>query len=230
MIGNLANCPKYTLSLHEILKTDTVKDLGVHVDHKLNFKTHIEHSVVRAKQRSALIFRSFISLNIPHLTLAFISYIRLLLEYASPVWSPSLIYLNDAIESVQRTYTKRLPGFDKLTYSERLQKLKLQSLEHRRLISDLVLCYNIIHGFSALQFSDFFKPSNSSRTRGHNFRLEMPLTKCTTRHNFFASRVIKPWNSLPYHVVNATSTHSFKSRLASCDLSIFLKFPIININ
>ena len=230
MIGNLANCPIYTLSLHEILKTDTVKDLGVYVDHKLNFKTHIEDSIVRAKQRSALIFRGFISRNLNHLTLAFISYIRPLLEYASPVWSSSLIYLNDAIESVQRTYTKRLPGFDKLTYSERLHKLKLQSLEHRRLICDFVLCCNIIHGFSALQFSDIFKLSNFSRTRGHNFRLEIPLTKCTTRHNFFASRVIKPWNSLPDHVVNATSTHSFKSRLATCDLSIFLKFPIVNIN
>jgi len=230
VIGNLANCPKYTLSSHEILNIETVKDLGVYVDHKLNFKTHIEDCIVRAKQRSALIFRGFLSRNIHHLTLAFISYIRPLLEYASPVWSPSFIYLNDAIESVQRSYTKRLPGFDKLTYTERLQKLKLQSLEHRRLICDLVLCYNIIHGYSALQISDFFKLSNSSRTRGHNFRLEIPLTKCTPRHNFFASRVIKPWNSLPHHVVNAPSTHSFKSQLASCDLSIFLKFPIVNLN
>ena len=186
----------------------------MYVDHKLNFKMHIEDCIVRAKQRSALIFRGFLSRNLHHLTLAFISYIRPLLEYASPVWSPSFIYLNDAIESVQRSYTKRLPGFDKLTYTERLQKLKLQSLEHRRLICDLVLCYNIIHGYSALQISDFFKLSNSSRTRGHNLRLEIPLTKCTPRNNFFASRVIKPWNSLPHHVVNAPSTHSFKSQLA----------------
>ena len=46
VIGNLAVCPKYTLALHEILKTDTVKDLGVYVDHKLNFKTHIEDIVL----------------------------------------------------------------------------------------------------------------------------------------------------------------------------------------
>ena len=76
VIGNLANCPKYTLSSHEILNTETVKDLGVYVDHKLNFKTHIEDCIVRAKQRSALIFRGFLSRNIHHLTLAFISYIR----------------------------------------------------------------------------------------------------------------------------------------------------------
>ena len=58
-IGNLATSPKYMLSVHEILNSNTVKDLGVLVDHKLNFKAHIEDCVVQARQRSALIFRGF---------------------------------------------------------------------------------------------------------------------------------------------------------------------------
>ena len=33
-----------------------------------------------------------------------------LLEYAAPVWSPSLTHLNDSIESVQRAVTRRVPG------------------------------------------------------------------------------------------------------------------------
>ena len=44
------------VSVHEILNSNTVKDLGVLVDHKLNFKAHIEDCVVRARQRSALIY------------------------------------------------------------------------------------------------------------------------------------------------------------------------------
>ena len=56
------------------------------------------------------------------------------------------------IESVQRSFTKRLPGFAKLTYAERLINLNLQSLEHRRLLSDLAMCYNIVHGCCALRF------------------------------------------------------------------------------
>jgi hypothetical protein len=195
-----------------------------------NFKAHIEGCVVRARQRSALIFRGFLSRNISNLMLAYTSFIRPLLEYAAPVWSPSLIHLNDSIESVQRAFTRRLPGYAKLTYCERLQKLKLQSLEHRRLIHDLVLCFKIVHGLSALQFTDFFKFSNTSFTRGHNLRLAFPLIKCSTRRNFFAYRVIKPWNSLPPLVVNAKSAQSFKSRLSSVDLSIYLKYPFISIH
>ena len=128
---------------------------------------------------------------------------------------------------MQRSFTKRLPGLGNLTSSERLIKLKIQSLEHRRLVADLVTCFNIIHGFSSLKFSDFFQFSNSNRTSGHNLRLEIPLVNSSIRYNFFANRVIKPWNSLPLNVVNAFSTNSFKIRLASVDLSIFLKYPRI---
>ena len=120
----------------------------------------------------------------------------------------------------------------KLTYCERLHKLKLQSLEHRRLVHDLVLCFKIVHGLSTLQFTDFFKFSNTSFTRGHNLRLAFPLIKfkCSTRRNFFAYRVIEPWNSLPPLVVNATSAQSFNSRLSSVDLSIYLKYPFISMH
>ena len=162
-IDNLTT-PKYMLSVHEILNSNTVKDLGVLVDHKLNFKAHIEDCVVRARQRSALIFRGFLSRNISNLILAYTSFIRPLLEYAAPVWSPSLTHLNDSIESVQRAFTKRLPGYAKLILftTSVFKNLKLQSLEHRRLIHDLVLCFKIVHGLSALQFTDFFKFSNTS--------------------------------------------------------------------
>ena len=45
-----------------------------------------------------------ISRNLHHLTLAYISYIRPLLEYASPAWSPSLIYLNQYNEHTQNAF------------------------------------------------------------------------------------------------------------------------------
>ena len=67
-------------------------------------------------------------------------------------------------------------------------------------------------------------------TRGHYLRLAFPLIKCSTRRNFFAYRVIKPWNSLPPLVVNAKSAQSFKSRHSSVDLSIYLKYPFISIH
>jgi len=68
---------------------------------------------------------------------AFTVYARPLLEYASCVWSPHLITDIQRLERVQRRFTKRLRGLSILTYKDRLQVLGLQSLESRRLQSDL---------------------------------------------------------------------------------------------
>ena len=53
-----------------------------------------------------------------------------------------------AIEAVQRRYTKRLPGFGGLSYTERLKRLNLLNLELRRLHADLIYCYKIVFGLT----------------------------------------------------------------------------------
>ena len=55
--------------------------------------------------------------------------------------SPHYGYAIDKVESVQRRFAKRLPGFHDMEYSARLDKLNLQSLEYRRLVADLILTY-----------------------------------------------------------------------------------------
>jgi len=149
--------------------------------------------------------------------------VRPLLEYASPVWSPSLIHLINEIESVQRSFTKRLPGFRSLSYSERLCKLKLPTLEHKRLIADLVICYNMVHGFSCLNTDSFFTLSkNTTSLRGHDFRFQIPLSKLNVRNFFFAHRIIQAWNSLPASVVASNSTLAFKSHIKKIDFTKYL--------
>ena len=44
----------------------------------------------------------------------------------------------ETIERVQRRFTKKLPGLRKFSYAERLSRLRLHSLELRRLLTDLV--------------------------------------------------------------------------------------------
>ena len=76
---------------------------------------------------------------------AFITYVRPLLEYCSTVWSPSSKTLVDQLESVQRRFTKRLPGLQSVAYDERCARLKIDRLELRRLYADLILFYKIIY-------------------------------------------------------------------------------------
>ena len=184
-LGCHSSPSSFTFQNTPILSSNFVKDLGVLVDPDLKFPSHIHDFVSRAQLRTALIFRSFLTCNIDNLKRAFVTYVRPLLEYASPVWSPSLIHLINEIESVQRSFTKRLPGFSSLSYAERLSKLKLPTLEHRWLIVDSVVCYNTVHGFSCMDMNSFFTLFNNTSLRGHDFRFQIPLSKLNVRNSFF---------------------------------------------
>jgi len=73
-------------------------------------------------------------------------YVRPLVELNTVIWSPHLKYDIEAIERVQRRFTKWLPGFNNFTYSERLLRLGIPTLELCRLCSDLIYCYKITFG------------------------------------------------------------------------------------
>lgn len=82
----------------------------------------------RARQRVNLIFRAFQTRNIDYILRGFNAYVLPIVSYCSPVWSPYKICDVLQIESVLRLFTRRLPGFEQLSYGERLAKLNLQIL------------------------------------------------------------------------------------------------------
>jgi len=69
------------------------------------------------------------------------TYVRPLLEHNAVIWSPYKVVDISSIEKVQRRFTERLPGLKNLTYKQRLVATNLNSLELRRLRTDLVVCY-----------------------------------------------------------------------------------------
>ena len=160
------------------------------------------------------------------MTRAFITYVRPTLEYASTIWSPSRITQIIFIEGVQRSFTKRLPGLTNLSYPERIKILKLQSLEHRRLLLDLVQTVKIIHNLSSLKFADFFSfLTYYNSTRGHSHRLAVPIFKSDVRKHSFACRVVPVGNSLPNEIITAKSLFNFKAQIRQIDLGKFLILP-----
>ena len=144
-----------------------------------------------------------------------LSYVRPLLEYNTPVWSPFLLGDITKIEKVQRNFTRRLPGFGELSYGERLDRLNLEYLEERRIRFDLVEVFKIIKGFSVLKFLDFFEYKADARTRGHRCQLRLrSVPRLEICKHFFAYRVVNIWNDLPSEAVNADTVSVFKNRVS----------------
>ena len=123
--------------------------------------------------------------------------------------------------SVQRSFTKRLPGFANLTNAERLTNLKLDSLEQHFY---LTMCYNIVHGLSAVSFDDIFTFNNTC-TRGHSLKLNVSVAKCDVRKYSFAVNAVPVWNSLPEKIVTTHNTKVFKHLILSHNFNALLKCP-----
>ena len=119
--------------------------------------------------------------------------------------------LNQFYQISSKKFTKRLPSLSDYSYADRLCVLNLQSLKHRRLQFDLVTCFNIIHRNTCLEPNDFFIFSPNNSSRGHPYRLLVPLVKSNTKKHSFSCRIIHPWNSLTSALVNNPNTTNFKS-------------------
>jgi len=121
------------------------------------------------------------------------------------------------IENVQRRFTKRIDGFSKLTYKERLNKLNTHTLERKRMCDDLIMSFKIIHGLTPIDASKFFMKS-SARTR----QKLVTCFKTSYRGSFLSNRIVNVWNHLPEDMVLDPNLNNFKKKLENFDLSRFL--------
>ena len=197
---------------HSLSHSDLEKDLGIYVDDMLSFDHHIETTVKKANNVVGLVRRTFVFLDEKTFCLIFKAVIRPLLEYCNSIWHPHLSRHVKEIESVQRRATKLIPSLKHLSYSERLRKLKLPSLQFRQLRGDMIETYKIISHKYDINPSTFFSLS-ASTTRGHSFKLTKLRSNSSIRLHFFTNRVINSWNSLTEEIVTSPTTNTFKNRL-----------------
>ena len=92
------------------------------------------------------------------------------LEYCVSTWSPHYIKDKSLLERVQHRFTRMVPGLKSLPYEERLERLRLWSLEKRRNRADLLEVFKMYKGLSLLPFDHFFTLNTVTTTRGHRLQ------------------------------------------------------------
>jgi len=95
---------------------------------------------------------------------AFTTFVRPMLDYCSPVWSPILF----AYEPT-RWFTKRVLGLQSPPYDERCNLLGIDRVVLRRLRADLILCYKVIRDWFCTLVAGFALIYNSITTHGYSF-------------------------------------------------------------
>ena len=220
--GYSNNKYSYCLNGNSITESTNERVLGVIIDSNLIFKEHI-YTCIKKASNINLILLNLSHMNCDILVNLYKCYARPILEYSSVVFSPHNLYLIDALEHVQRNFTKRLPGLCDIKYNDRLRICKLETLELRRLHTDLIMVYKIFNNLMTINLNGSIKLFNNVGTRGITYKLTKNYARLDIRKFFFCNRIVDVWNMLDKETVCSRNLHNFKHKLLLANLSRYLK-------
>jgi hypothetical protein len=139
-------------------RCENMKDLGIIIDRKLNWNVHVSKTVSKANKVMGLVKRT-VGYN-AHTSVTrqlYISLVRSLLEYCTPVWNGLAMHDVILIERVQRSATRYILKFPDIDYRERLIKLHMLPLSFRRDYLDVCLffkyCHNIMYNCNVFMWN-----------------------------------------------------------------------------
>ena len=116
----------------ELDEVSKIRDLGVLMENTGKFSLQVEKVTKKARQMMGWILRTFKTRAPDPMIVLFRAVVLPHLEYCCQVGSPVTLGEIRKLESVQRSFTARLNRLQGLNYWQRLERLKLYSLERRR--------------------------------------------------------------------------------------------------
>jgi hypothetical protein len=219
-------------------KVDSIKDLGVCLDSKLTFNTHMKHCYNKALKMLGFLFRTCRDFrNVQSLKIVYFSYVRSHLEYCCQVWNPTKVSCSAILEKIQKKFVRFLffrnlvpdnPshnntnfGCNSFSYSSCLRNLHLQSLRDRREFFDIDLVLKVFtHQIDSSSFMHFFGFPEELRELRHRRSFQTSITKKSS-----IDRCMNAFNDLKMNL-NALSLGSY-SYARSKTLSSLKKKAII---
>ena len=162
------------------------------------------------------ILRTFSTRSKPVLLTLFKSLVIPHLDYGSQLWSPFQVKSINALERVQRVFTKHIDGMHNLSYAERLKSLGIYSLQRRRDRYMAIYMWKILER-KVPNFSPPIQCHISDR-RGRLCSSGVVPTGHLGMlcHNSFRNRAATLFNCLPKHIrniVNCANPIMFKRAL-----------------
>ena len=197
----------------ELETTQLERDLGVHVDETLSFDQHVNLVTTKCNKLLGLIKSTITTRSPDVIKKLYTALIRPHLEYCGSAVILKRKYKRKKLEGVQRRATKMVSSIRHLQYGERLQALRLPSLQYRRKRGDAIQVYKYLNGISHGNTDKLLPLANNKRTRGHRFKLKKRVCRTEIRRCSFAERVVNPWNGLKRQTVEAKTLNSFKNML-----------------
>lgn len=135
----------YEMNSTILTEAETIKYLGLTISKDLSWKSHIDRICGAAEKKLWFLRRKLKLATTPVKLLAYLTYIRPTLEYASVIWDPFQSGLINRIEKIQRKSARFILSryYRTDSVSEMLRLLDLPPLAQRRKLARLkfLFCY-----------------------------------------------------------------------------------------
>ena len=195
-------------------QSEFAKDLGILVDSSLKWSQHIATATASARQLAGWVLRVFKSRSKEVILLLYKTLIRPKLEYGCVVFNPHQICDIAKLEEVQRTLTYKIDYMTTLNYWERLEKLKLYSMQRRR---ERFICIQMFKIYRGLIQNDLNLNFYQTTRHGPKCKRKKLTAKSaninTIRCNSFSDVGATLFNILPHHIKEAKTVNTFKQHL-----------------
>ena len=137
-------CHVYTLDGKLMPTTDVFKELGVLRSSHHHYSGYVASIPASCRRFAGMIQRVFWSRDVDFLRRAFVTYVMLQVMYMHLQLWALFRYQIASLESIQRHFTKYLPGLVHPTYEQQLESLKALSLDDTWMMTDMVFVYRIL--------------------------------------------------------------------------------------
>lgn len=143
----------YTFNNTALARGQTIKDLGILFDSKLDFVEHVSTITNSAAKLLGFIIRNCKQFsNVNTLKTLYFSLVRSKIEYGAIIWNPIYNVHSESLERIQRKFMKYLAFKVDHHYPEQgysndllLSRFDMQSLKNRRTIMFLIFLYKLVN-------------------------------------------------------------------------------------
>ena len=185
-----------------------LRDLGLAVSSNLSWSAHIYEITATARSVASWVLSVFRSRDREVMMTLYKSLVRSHLEYCCPLWHSVEIHEIQAVEDVQRVFTRKVLGMNELDYWSRLKCLNLMSLQRRRERYIILQMYKILHKVNPNDVGIIFKPESRLGIQAVVPSLNISSTAANQTLYDRSFAVVGPrlWNALPkFLTLNCTS-------------------------
>ena len=170
---------------HPITSVEVARDLGVQMSNTGSFDQHTRKTIQNCNFTLSQIFRLFSDRSATTMLQLYKSLVLSKIDYCSVLVTPTSASLRNDLEKVQRRFTKKIVGMTGIGYWERLEKLKLQSIQRRHERYAIIYAYKVITGL----VPNFGLTWNANPRSG--IHLVVPCVPPTWQSTAFARKLVE---------------------------------------